>query len=291
MACAVPLILALIAVELFTSSRLSLSRYGWHFLLDSEWDPVKERFGALPFIFGTVISAVIALIIAVPLSIGTALFLTELAPSWLRHPLTLLIELLAAVPSVILGLWGIFVMVPWSKEHLFPTLRAGLGFLPLFSGPIHGVSLLSGGLILAIMIAPVITSMAREILRAVPVMQREAAFALGATPWEAARIAVWRHARKGLAGAAILGLGRALGETMAVTMVIGNRPGISSSLFARGDTLASVLAKSFAQAPTALYLSSLFEIGLVLLVVTVLVNALAQLLVKAAGQRESVPPL
>ncbi len=196
----------------------------------------------------------------------------------MRQALTLFIELLAAVPSVILGLWGIFIMVPWLREHLFPWLGGALGFLPLFQGPIPGVSLLAGGIIIAIMIAPIITSVSREILRSVPGLQREAAYALGATRWEATRIAVLSYAKKGLFGAVILGLGRALGETIAVTMVIGNRPEIAASLFAPGYTLASVVANEFAVTPPGLHLEALFELGLVLLGITLLVNALARLL-------------
>jgi phosphate transport system permease protein len=280
MALVVFVLIVLIGYELAHGSHLALRKFGWRFLISSEWDPVEERFGALPFIFGTVVSSVIALVIAVPLSIATAIYLTELAPSWLRQALTVFIELLAAVPSVILGLWGIFVMVPWLREHLFPWLRSAFGFTPLFKGPIYGVSMLAGGIIIAIMIIPIITSVSREILRSVPGLQREAAYALGATRWEVTRIAVLSYARKGLFGAVILGLGRALGETMAVTMVIGNRPEIAASLFAPGYTLASVVANEFTEATTDLYLHSLFEIGLVLLGVTVLVNALAQLLLK-----------
>ena len=283
MALSVFVILLLIAFELVASSHLSLKRFGCSFLFSSDWDPVNEQYGALPFIFGTLVSSGIALIIAVPLSIGTALFLTELAPAWLRQPLTMLIELLAAVPSVILGLWGIFVMVPWLRAHLFPDLQSTFGFLPLFSGPIYGVSLLAGGIIIAIMIVPIITSVAREIFRTVPQLQREAAYALGATRWEVTRVAVLSYARKGLFGAIILGLGRALGETMAVTMVIGNRPELAKSLFAPGYTLASVIANEFAEATTDVYLSTLFEVGLVLLAVTIVVNALAQLLIKAVA--------
>jgi len=199
--------------------------------------------------------------------------------------------LLAAVPSVILGLWGIFVMVPWCRQHLFPGLRKTLGFLPLFQGPIYGISLLAGGIIIAIMILPIITSVSREILRSVPGLQREAAYALGATRWEVTRIAVLSYAKKGLFGAIILGLGRALGETMAVTMVIGNVPEIAKSLFAPGYTLASVVANEFTEATTDIYLSALFEIGLVLLGVTVLVNALAQVLLKTfAGPSVAAQP-
>jgi phosphate transport system permease protein len=280
MALSVFVLVLLISYELSHGSTLALKKFGWHFLTSSDWDPVNEQFGALPFIFGTIVSSIIALLIAVPLSIGTAVFLTEIAPPWTRQILTAFIELLAAVPSVILGLWGIFVMVPWLREHLFPWLRSSVGFLPLFRGPIYGVSMLAGGIIIAIMILPIVTSVSREILRSVPSLQREAAFALGATRWEVTRIAVLSYAKKGLFGAVILGLGRALGETMAVTMVIGNRPQIAASLFAPGYTLASVVANEFTEATTDTYLNALFEIGLVLLGVTVLVNALAQLLLK-----------
>ena len=280
MALSVFVLIVLIGYELAHGSHLALRKFGWRFLVSSDWDPVNEQFGALPFIFGTLVSSAIALLIAVPLSIATAVYLTEIAPFWLRQALTLFIELLAAVPSVILGLWGIFVMVPWCRVHLFPRLRDTLGFLPLFKGPIYGLSMLAGGIIVAIMILPIITSVSREILRSVPGLQREAAYALGATRWEVTRIAVLSYARKGLFGAVILGLGRALGETMAVTMVIGNRPEIAASLFAPGYTLASVVANEFTEATTDLYLHALFELGLVLLGLTVLVNCLAQLLLK-----------
>ncbi len=273
-------LILLIGYELSQGSHLALHKFGWRFLTNSDWDPVNEQYGALPVIFGTLVSSALALIIAVPLSVGTAIYLTEIAPNWMRQPLTIFIELLAAVPSVILGLWGIFVMVPWCRVHLFPWLEHSLGFLPLFKGPVFGVSMLAGGMIIAIMIVPIITSVSREIMRSVPGTQREAAYALGATPWEVTRIAVLSYARKGLFGAAILGLGRALGETMAVTMVIGNRPEIAASLFAPGYTLASVVANEFAEATTDLYLNALFEIGLVLLAVTVIVNALGRLLLK-----------
>jgi phosphate transport system permease protein len=283
MALAVFALIVLIGHKLAWGSRLALQKFGWHFLVTSNWDPVAEEYGALPFIFGTLVSSAIALVIAVPLSIASAVFLTELAPRWIRQPLVIFIELLAAVPSVILGLWGIFVMVPWCRDHLFQWLKAWLGFLPFFKGPIYGLSMLAGGIIVAIMIIPIITSVSREILRSVPGLQREAAYALGATRWEVTRIAVLSYAKKGLFGAVILGLGRALGETMAVTMVIGNTPQIAASLFAPGYTLASVVANEFAEATTDLYLNSLFEVGLVLLGVTVLVNALAQLLLKTFG--------
>jgi phosphate transport system permease protein len=268
----------IISRELAHGAQPALRTFGWRFLTGADWDPVSEQFGALPFIFGTVVSSAIALVIAVPLSIATAVCLTELAPGWLRQALSLFIELLAAVPSVILGLWGIFVMVPWLREHLFPGLRNALGFLPLFRGPISGVSMLAGGMIIAIMIVPIITSVSREVLRAVPASQREAAWALGATRWEVTRIAVLNYAKRGLFGAVFLGLGRALGETMAVTMVIGNRPEIAASLFAPGYTLASVVVNEFTETPPGLHLEALFELGLVLLGTTVLVNALARLL-------------
>lgn len=283
----VVLLLILICYELTDGSRLALQKFGWRFLVSSEWDPVNEQFGALPFIFGTVVSSVIALCIAVPLSIATALYLTEMAPPAIAKLLTLLIELLASIPSVILGLWGIFVMVPWLREHVFPLLRNGLGFIPLFKGPIYGVSMLAGGVIIAIMALPIITAVSREILRSVPNLQREAAHALGATRWEVIRIAVLSYAKKGLFAAAILGLGRALGETMAVTMVIGNRPEIAASLFAPGYTLASVVANEFAEATGDVYLSALFEIGLVLLAVTISVNLAAQLILRSLHARDA----
>ncbi len=269
-------LLFLIGYELVQGARPTLAKFGWHFLVSTDWDPVNDVYGALTFIYGTVVSSAIALVIAVPISIGTAVYLTELAPQWLRQPLTMFIELLAAVPSVILGLWGIFVMVPFCRDHFFHFLHERLGFLPLFKGPVYGVSMLAGGMIVAIMIIPIITSVSREILRSVPGLQREAAYALGATRWEVTTIAVLGQARKGLFGAVILGLGRALGETMAVTMVIGNTPQIAKSLLAPGYTLASVIANEFNEATGTLYPSALFAIGLVLLGITLLVNILAQ---------------
>ncbi len=280
MALSIFVLVALIGFELANGSKLAVQKFGWHFLTTSNWDPGNDVYCALPFIYGTLVSSLIALLIAVPISIATAVYLTELAPQWLRQPLTMFIELLAAVPSVILGLWGIFVMVPWLRVHLFPWLQNTLGFLPFFKGPIYGPCLLAAGIIVAIMIIPIITSVSREILRSVPGLQREAAYALGATRWEVTRIAVLSYAKKGLFGAVILGLGRALGETMAVTMVIGNIPQIVLSLFAPGATLASVIANEFNEATSAMLTSALFEIGLVLLGVTVIVNALAQLLLK-----------
>jgi phosphate transport system permease protein len=274
-------LIVLVGWQLFAGSRMALSKFGVGFLWNTEWDPVADKYGALPFIFGTLVSSLIALLIAVPLGVATALFLTELAPIKVRQPIIMAIEMLAAVPSVIFGLWGIFVLIPWLRDHLFVWLKKYLGFLPLFQGPIYGVSMLAAGIVIAIMILPIITSISREILRSVPNLQREAAYALGATRWEVLRIAVLSYARRGLFGAAILGLGRALGETMAVTMVIGNRPQISASLFAPGYTLASVVANEFTEATTELYLSSLFELGLVLLAVAILVNIAAQIMLKS----------
>jgi phosphate transport system permease protein len=281
MALAVFVLIILIGWELARGSQLALQQFGWRFLVRTDWDPVNEIFGALPYIFGTLASSAIALVIAVPVSLATAVYLTELAPLWARQPLIMFIELLAAIPSVILGFWGFDVMVPWLHNHLVPALKTTLGFLPLFQGQNYGPCLLAAGIILAIMIIPIITSISREILRSVPGLQREAAYALGATRWEVTRIAVLSYAKKGLFGAVILGLGRALGETMAVTMVIGCSPYIGWSLFKPAHTLASVIANEFNETPPAgLYPSALFELGLVLLGVTVLVNVAAQLLLK-----------
>jgi phosphate transport system permease protein len=287
MAVSVVALVFLVGWQLAHNSWLGIIRFGFHFLVTSTWDPVAEQFGALPFIYGTLASSLLALIIAVPLSIATAIYLTELAPLWIRQPLVSLIEMLAAIPSVILGLWGIFVMIPWLRDYPFPLLKRFLGWTPFFSGPIYGVSMLAGGIIIAVMILPIITSVSREILRSVPNLQREAAYALGATRWEVTRIAVLSYARKGLFGAVILGLGRALGETMAVTMVIGNTPQIRASLFAPGYTLASVIANEFTEATTDLYLQVLFEIGLVLFGITILTNLVAQLLLKTMGGARS----
>jgi phosphate transport system permease protein len=280
MAFTVVVLIILVGWELWSGSLLSMKKFGVHFLVTSTWDPVAEEFGALPFIYGTLVSSLIALLIAVPLGIATAAYLTELAPLWIRQPLVSLIEMLAAIPSVILGLWGIFVMIPWLRDYIFPFLKRIFGWTPFFSGPIYGPCMLAGGIIVAIMILPIITSVSREILRSVPDLQREAAYALGATRWEATRIAVLSYARKGLFGAVILGLGRALGETMAVTMVIGNTPQIAASLFKPGYTLASVIANEFTEATSDMYLQALTEIGLVLFGITIVVNLIAQLLLR-----------
>lgn len=272
-------LLGLIVYELVTRSALSWHAFGFKFFSGSDWDPVNEQFGALPFIYGTLVSSLLALIIAVPLSVGVAVFTTEMCPPVLRGPLSFFVELLAAIPSVIYGLWAIFVLIPILSHHVQPFLARTLGWTGLFEGPPFGYSMLAAGIILAIMIVPIISSITREVLMVVPQHQREAALALGATRWEMIRIGVLRNARAGIMGGIILGLGRALGETMAVTMVIGNRPQIVKSLFAPGYTMASVLANEFSEATGNVYLSALIEIGLALFLVTIVVNALARLLV------------
>jgi len=276
---AVLAVLFLIVLELVRGSSLSWHAFGFKFFAGSDWDPVNERFGALPFVYGTLVSSLVALIIAVPLSVGVAVFTTEMCPKVLRGPLSFFVELLAAIPSVIYGLWAIFVLVPLLSGYVQPFLAKTLGWTGLFSGPPFGIGMLAAGIILAIMIIPIISSITREVLMVVPQHQREAALALGATRWEMIRVGVLRNARAGIAGGIILGLGRALGETMAVTMVIGNRPEIAKSLFAPGYTMASVLANEFSEATGDVYLSALVEIGLALFVVTIIVNAMAQLLV------------
>ena len=267
------------AVQMARASTLSLSTFGLGFIVSRDWDPVRNLFGALPFIYGTLVSSLLALLIAVPVAFGVALFLTELSPAWLRQPLAFLVELLAAVPSVVYGLWGIFALAPFLRDNVEPVLAKSLGFLPFFSGPHQGYGMLAGGIILAIMILPTIASVSREVLRAVPDAFREGAMALGATQWESLRDVILPFARSGLIGAIILGLGRALGETMAITMVIGNRAEISTSLFAPSYTMASVIANEFTEATGDLYLSALAEIGLLLFVVTLLLNIVARLLV------------
>ena len=283
MAMMVFVLVIVVGWELFEGAGPSLKKFGWGFLVGTDWDPVNSSFGALPVIFGTFVSSVLGLLIAVPLSLAAAICLTELAPRWIRQPATSLIEMLAAIPSVILGLWGFFVMVPWLQAYPYPLLKKLLGFLPLFRGPIYGPCILSAAIIVAIMIVPIITSISREVFRSVPDSQREAAFALGATRWEVTRLAVLKGSTRGIFGASMLGLGRALGETMAVTMVVGNNATISASLFAPGSTLASAIANQFSEATDAMYLSALFELGLVLLLVTLITNVFAHLLIGAVG--------
>lgn len=256
----------------------SIRQFGFGFITGREWNPVTSEFGALAFIYGTIVSSLIAIIISVPLSLGIAIFLVEQAPARLARPITFLVELLAAIPSVVYGLWGIFVLAPFLRVHVEPPLQRWFGWLPLFSGSITGIGLLTGGIILAIMVTPIISAVVRDVLAAVPGSQREAALALGATKWETTRVVLVNGA-PGIAGAVILGLGRAIGETMAVTMVIGNRAHISASLFEPSYTIASAIANEFTEATQDLYLSALVELGLILFLVTFVVNAIARILV------------
>jgi phosphate transport system permease protein len=273
------LILAGLLVVLNIDAWPAVQKFGLSFITSISWDPVQEEFGALPAIYGTLLSSLIGLLIAVPISLGSAIFLSELAPQWLSRPVSFLIEMLAAIPSVIIGLWGLFVMVPFIRDPVEKWLGSELGFLPLFQGPPFGVGFLSAGLILAIMVFPIITAISRDIMRAVPYTQREAMLALGATHWEMITRAVLPYCRSGLVGAVILGLGRALGETMAVTMVIGNSYKMTASLFSPGATIASKVASEFSEASGDLYLGSLIELALVLFGITLLVNIIARLLV------------
>lgn len=277
----IPILLGLITLEVVMAAWPALHTFGFSFLTSSEWDEVHGVFGAAPMIYGTVVSSVLALILATPLALGVAIFLSEFAPSWLRTPVAFLVDLLAAIPSVVYGLWGIFVLLPFLRATVMPFLATtlGLGNTPFFSGPAYGPSMLAAAVILAIMILPYISAVAREVLMAVPRSQREAAMALGATKWEMIRDAVVPYARSGIVGAVILGLGRALGETMAVTMLIGNRHEIAASLFAPGYTLASVIANEFAEATGTLHTSALMACGAVLLAVTLMVNMIARWLV------------
>jgi len=274
-------IVALIATELVTHSQITLAKFGWKFFVGSAWDPVNNNFGALPFIYGTIMTSIVALVIAVPLAVGVAVFLTEMCPKALRGGLSFLTELLAAIPSVVYGLWAIFVLVPLLRTYINPFLIDVLGWTGLFVRPDFGIGMFAAGVILAIMILPIISSLTREVMSAVPHTQREAVLALGATRWEMIRMGVLRNARIGIVGSIILGLGRALGETMAVAMVIGSSPTISKSLLAPAATMASVIANEFAEASDDTYRSALIEIGLALFLVTIVVNILARLLVWA----------
>jgi len=280
-ACSIFAIVLFIFGILVVHSRPSLVQFGWRFFTRQAWDPVSGDFGALPFIFGTLATSFLALCMAVPLALGVAVFLTELCPRPLRAPISFLTELLAAIPSVVYGLWAVFILVPLMRDVLGPFLVKTLGWTGLFDGANFGVGLLTASIILAIMILPIISSLTRDIMTAVPNSQREAVLALGATRWEMIRIGVLRNSRIGIVGAIMLGLGRALGETMAVTMVIGNHPNIGKSLFAPANTLASVIAGEFSEATGDLYLSALIEIGLALFLVTIVVNAIARLMVWA----------
>jgi phosphate transport system permease protein len=279
LALALPLLILMILGVLLVRAMPAITTFGPAFLWTSTWDPVAEVYGAAPMIFGTVASSLVALLIAVPLALSVAIFLTEFSPRWLRQPVAFLVELLAAIPSVVYGTWGIFVLIPFLRGHVVPPLKAVFGWTPFLQGVFYGNSLLAGGIILAIMIAPYIAAVSREVLLAVPTAQREAALAMGATRWEVVRSAVLPYGRAGLIGAVILGLGRALGETMAVTMVIGNRHDISVSLLQPAYTMAAAIANEFSEATTNMYLSALFEVGLILFVLTVVVNAVARILI------------
>ena len=289
-ASAVPLLFLALVAQLLHEAWPTIRAFGPRFLFTSTWDPVQHIFGAAPMIFGTLLSSFIALLIAVPLAVGVAIFLTEFAPAWLRRPVATLVELLAAIPSVVYGLWGIFVLIPLLRTWVVPPLQAALGWMPFFAGTFYGNSMLAAGIILAIMILPYISSVTREVLLAVPNDQREAALALGATRWEAVWTAILPYARTGILGAVVLGLGRALGETMAVTMVIGNRHDLSVSLIEPGYSMAAIIANEFNEA-AGLQRAALFEIGLVLFVITLAVNVVARLMVwrvargSAAGSR------
>lgn len=280
---------ALLVSQLFVHSSLPRHQFGWQFFLGKTWDPVSGDFGALPFIYGTVVSSALALLMAVPLGVGAAIFLSELAPTRISNALSFVIELLAAVPSVIYGLLGIFVLIPVLRSAVMPLLKHTLGFLPLFKGPIYGVGMLAGGSVLAIMIVPFIISVSREVLLAVPVEQREAALGLGATKWESTWQVVVPFAKAGIWASVFLALARALGETMAVTMVIGNDPRINASLFAPAYSIAAVIANEFTEATGNLYLQSLIELGLVLFLLTILINGLARLVIIATTQKGTQP--
>ena len=278
LAAAVPLLTVGLGVELWRGSAAARAAFGWGFLSSSTWDPVFNHFGAWPFIFGTLVTTAVGVLLAAPLGVGVAIFLAELAPQWLRGPVSYLVELLAAVPSVVYGLWGIFVMVPWLQQSAEVWLAGHFPGVPLFSGAAYGVGFLAAGLILALMVVPFVVGLSRQAIAAVPGAQREAAMALGATRWEAIWRVVLPSARSGIAAGVLLAIGRALGETMAVTMLIGNRAAVSASLFAPGYTLSSVIANEFTEATSRMYTAALVEIGLVLFAITLLVNLIARLL-------------
>jgi phosphate transport system permease protein len=264
----------------------ALRKFGARFLVSGTWDPVRDQYGALPFVYGTLVSSFLAILIAVPLSVGAAIFINEFAPPWLKNPVSFLAELLAAIPSVIYGLWGIFVLVPVLRDYLMKPVAKYLGWIPFFKGPVYGPSVLAAGWLLSIMIVPFILSVSREVLATVPQRQKEAVLSLGGTRWEMIRIVIGQHCIPGIFGATVLGLGRALGETMAVTMVIGNRPEVFLSLFQQGYSMAAVIANEFAEAG-GLQLSSLILIGLLLFLVTFVVNLAAKWILKKMVARAS----
>ena len=279
------LITGALVFVLYRDSALARHTFGWKFVTSTEWDPVTADFGALPFIYGTLVTSLLGLLLATPAGLGAAIFLAELAPRRISDALTFLIELLAAVPSVIYGLLGIFVLLPVIRQYVHPPLAKTLGFLPLFQGTFYGVSYLSAGIVLAVMVVPFIVSISREVLLAVPADQREAALALGATQWDCTWGVVVPYARRGIAGSVFLALARAVGETMAVTMVIGNVPQIKYSLFAPGYTIAAVIANEFTEATDQIYLQALVELALVLFVVTMIMNAFARILILTTAPR------
>ena len=277
----------MLVYQLWTGSVLARHKFGFHFFVTQVWDPIADEYGALPFIYGTLVSSAIALILAVPLGIGASIFLAELAPARVSDTLEFFIDLLAAVPSVIYGLLGVFIVVPLIRTVIFPALNNSLGFLPLFKGPSYGVGFMTAGIVMAIMVIPYIISVSREVLLSVPRDQREAALALGSTRWESTWQVVVPFAKTGIMGSIFLALARALGETMAVTMVIGNTPKISASLFAPGYSIAAVIANEFTEATGDLYLQALVELGLVLFLLTFILNGLARLLIVVTAQKGS----
>lgn len=279
MASSILLILIAMVFELYNQSKLSIDAFGFSFLWGTVWDPaITQVFGALPLIYGTIVTSLLALLFGVPLSLGTAIVLSELSPHRLRFPVSFIVELLAAIPSVIFGLWAIFTLAPFLRDNVYPALQAALGFLPIFQGPIYGLGVLTGGIVLAIMIIPTVSAVSRDVLAAVPDSQREAALALGATKWEAT-MTVMSYGRSGIIGSIILGLGRAVGETMAITMVIGNRFDTFTSLFEPGYTMAALIANEFTEATTDLYLSAIIEVGLILFLVAMAINVVARFIV------------
>jgi phosphate transport system permease protein len=279
------LVTCLLVYQLWAGSVLSRQKFGWNFIFSSTWDPVKEDYGGVPFMFGTVVTSLVSLLISVPIGLGAAIFLSEMALPGISDALTFLIELLAAVPSVIYGLLGIFLLVPVLESVVVPALKSVLGFLPIFAGPFYGVSLLSASVVLSIMIVPFIISVSREVLLAVPVDQREAALSLGATRWETTWQVVVPYASRGIYGSIFLALARALGETMAVTMVVGNTSKVQTSLLAPGNSIASVIANQFNEATSDMYISALIELGLVLFAITIIINGLARLMILTTGAR------
>ncbi len=280
-------IIAAMFFQLLQSSMLSIHKFGFSFLYTSTWDPVADVFGALPFIFGTLVTAFVALLIAIPIGLGTAIYLAEYAPWWIRNTISLFIDLLAAIPSVVYGLWAIFQLIPLMRSTIQPFLGKYFGFLPFFQGPNYGVGMLSASVVLAIMIVPFIISISREVIMTVPKVYKEAAYAVGSTRWEAVWSIILSYGKSGIIGGIILALGRAIGETMAVTMIIGNNVKISPSLFSPGYTLASVIANEFSEATGKVYLSALMEIGLVLFFLSILVNVIARVLIWSVNQNQS----